>query len=63
MEGKFEGLFLPAPPKRDPSLGDQLKERKNLLDSVKLESYLEAVRKAPGASSGTRKKWKRSLGF
>lgn len=50
-------------PKSDPSLRDQLRSRRDLLDRIKIESYLEACRRAPGASEGTKKKWKRALGL
>ena len=49
--------------KRDPSLGDQLAERHNMVDSERVEAYLEASRKAPNASEGTKRKWRRRLGL
>ena len=55
-----EGLAIKP---RDPSLRSQLRDRQNLLDSVRIESYLEACRKAPNASEGTKRKWKRALGL
>lgn len=48
--------------KRDPSLRDQLAERKEV-DSEAYASYLNACTKAPHASEGTKKKWKRALGL
>jgi hypothetical protein len=48
---------------RDPSLGDQLAERRDLVDAERSEAYLEACRKAPHASEGTKRKWRRRLGF
>jgi len=47
----------------DPSLLSQLAERTNLIDSEKAESYLEACRRAPNASTGTKRKWRRALGL
>jgi hypothetical protein len=48
---------------RDPSLKDQLSERSNLVDSARAQSYLEACQRAPNASEGTKRKWKRALGL
>ncbi len=48
---------------RDPSLADQLAERRDLVDAERSEAYLEACRKAPHASEGTKRKWRRRLGF
>lgn len=47
----------------DPSLRDQLRERHNLLDSDRAFAYLQACGKAPNASEGTKKKWKKALGL
>lgn len=47
----------------DPPLTEQLRERQNLLDSVRIESYLEACKRAPDAAEGTKRKWKRALGL
>ena len=48
---------------QDPSLTSQLSERHNLVDSEKIESYLEACRRAPHASEGTKRKWRKALGM
>lgn len=68
MSSIIEMLTTPEPEtssltRRDPSLRDQMWERQNLLDSVRIESYLEACRKAPYASEGTKRKWKKALGL
>ena len=47
----------------DPSLTSQLAERHNLLAPERVESYLEACRRAPLASEGTKRKWRRRLGL
>jgi len=47
----------------DPSLRSQLRERANLLDRDKGSAYLEACGKAPNASEGTKRKWKKALGL
>lgn len=59
-DGEVTGWKFPT---RDPSLGDQLAERKGMVDSTTIESYLEACKKAPHASEGTKRKWKRRLGL
>ena len=46
-----------APP-RDPSLRDQLYHANNAT-----AAYLDACRKAPDASSGTKAKWRRAVGL
>lgn len=47
----------------DPSLRDQLYERSSLREGEQLQSYLNACEKAPHASEGTKRKWKRALGI
>jgi hypothetical protein len=59
-DGEVVGLRWKTP---DPSLTSQLAERHNLVDAERTEAYLEACRKAPGASPGTKRKWRKRLGF
>ena len=49
--------------KRDPSLSEQLRKRQGLHPADLLESYLDACKKAPGASEATKRKWKKALGI
>ena len=47
----------------DPSLKSQLIGRAQLDRQTRFQSYLDACQKAPGASAGTKRKWKRALGL
>lgn len=47
----------------DPSLRDQLYERSALREGEQIMSLIDAAKKAPFASSGTRAKWRRSVGL
>lgn len=49
--------------REDPSLRSQLRERRDLVDSERIAAYLQACQRAPNASEGTRRKWKRALGL
>ena len=49
--------------KEDPSLRDQLVERRDLREGEILTSYLNACEKAPFASAKTKREWKRVLGL
>ena len=58
-------IWLNAIPK-DPSLRSQLgliKQMDPLNHPLQLQSYLEACSKAPDASEGTRRKWRKTLGL
>jgi hypothetical protein len=51
---------------KDPSLASQLhliRQTDPLNHSLQLDSYLEACKKAPDASEGTKRKWRKSLGL
>jgi len=47
--------------RRDPSLRSQLYERINEDAGLRLQSYLDACKKAPYASASTKRKWKEAL--
>ena len=49
------------PKQKDPSLLSQLRSRWNLVESERVKSYLEACARAPNASEGTKRKWRRAL--
>lgn len=51
---------------RDPSLRSQMyqvQEADPLNKAQNLQMYLDAAKKAPGASEGTKRKWRRALGL
>ncbi len=46
---------------KDPSLLSQLRERSGLEPADQMKAYLEACQKAPNASEGTKRKWRKAL--
>lgn len=50
-------------PKRstDPSLLRQLQERSHLEPADQMKAYLDACQRAPNASEGTKRKWRKAL--
>jgi len=64
LEEVFEGgEILYKSKKKDPSLFEQLGERAGADAGLRLQSYLDACIKAPGASASTKRKWKKALGI
>jgi len=58
-----EDLLEERPP-RDPSLRDQLCQLTATEQPAQwYDSYLDACRKAPDASEGTKRKWRRAIGL